>query len=213
MYLPKHFAEPDTKVLHHLIARQPLATLVTLQDGIVCADEIPFVLDAGAGAKGTLRAHVARANPLWQHAANTPVLVIFRGPQAYVSPSWYPSKSEHGKAVPTWNYVVLQARGNLRVIEQNPLWLRAQIEAMTQSQESRQAAPWHVADAPPDYLKQMMAAIVGIEISIETLSGKYKVSQNRSDADRAGVATGLHQASGDQAAEMAQLVQQTPLSR
>jgi transcriptional regulator len=209
MYLPKHFDESDTAVLHATMAAHPLATLVTLQDGLPCADEVPFVLDAAAGTKGTLRAHVARSSPLWQRAADTPVLVIFRGPQTYVSPSWYPSKTEHGKVVPTWNYVIVQARGRLRIIDQDPLWLRAQIETLTRSQEDHRATPWHVHEAPPDYLAQMMAAIVGIEISIETLTGKTKVSQNRSIADRAGVAAGLHQESGDQAAQMAQLVQQT----
>lgn len=208
MYCPRHFQEDHPELLHQLVADHPLGTLVTLQDGALTADEIPFLLDPEIGAHGTLRAHVARANPLWQRAANTPVLVIFRGPQAYVSPSWYPAKAEHGKVVPTWNYVVMQARGVLRVID-DARWLRAQIEALTCAQEDHRTAPWHVGDAPANYIDQMAAAIVGIEVSIETLAGKTKVSQNRTEADRAGVVAGLREQAGEQASAMADLVAKT----
>jgi transcriptional regulator len=206
VYLPNHFAEHRPEVLQALIAAQPLGALVTMQDGLPCADEVPFLFDGTSGPHGTLRAHVARANPLWQRAADTPVLVIFRGPQAYVSPSWYPSKAEHGKVVPTWNYVLVQARGRLRVIDQDPVWLRAQLDALTHLQESTQPQPWQVSDAPADYVGQMMRAIVGIEITLDSLVGKWKVSQNRTDVERAGVVAGLTAQSQEQSTRMAALV-------
>lgn len=209
MYLPKHFAETRAEVLHAVISAHPLASLVTVQDGLPCADEIPFML-AGNDAPATLRAHVARANPLWQRAANTPVLVVFRGPQAYITPSWYAAKAEHGKVVPTWNYVVVQARGTLRVIDDAD-WLRAQTEALTRSREDHRPAPWQVSDAPADYLAQMLRAIVGIEVTIASLTGKWKVSQNRNEADRVGVAIGLRQEPIEAAADMAALVSETRL--
>jgi len=212
MYLPKHFEETRPDVLHACIAANPLATLVTVQDGLPCADEVPFMLARGDGGADVLRAHVARANPLWQRAANTPVLLVFRGPQAYVTPSWYPAKAEHGKVVPTWNYVVVQARGTLRVID-DAAWLRTQVTALTHSREDARAAPWQVSDAPADYIAQMLRAIVGIEVTIETLTGKWKVSQNRNEADRAGVLAGLRQEPGDNAAQVAALVSRTLLNQ
>jgi len=205
MYLPKHFEETRPDVLHACIAANPLATLVTVQNGLPCADEIPCMLVRGESGADVLRAHVARANPLWQRAANTPVLLVFRGAQAYVTPSWYAAKAEHGKVVPTWNYVVVQARGTLRVMD-DANWLQAQVTALTRSREDARAAPWQVSDAPADYIAQMLRAIVGIEVTIETLTGKWKVSQNRSEADRAGVAAGLTREPGDAAAAMATLV-------
>jgi transcriptional regulator len=210
MYLPSHFSETRTEVLHNTLCQNPLGTLVAVVSGVATADEIPFVLAPERGTLGTLCGHVARANPLahlpsGQHQA----LVIFRGPQAYVSPGWYPGKVEHGKVVPTWNYVTVQARGQLRIIDQDPVWLREQLEALTHFQEGQRAAPWRVADAPPDYLAQMMRAIVGIEITLDTLLGKWKVSQNRSAADRAGLIQGLSDEPGEQATKMAQLLGQT----
>jgi len=205
MYLPKHFEETRPELLHACIAANPLATLVTVQDGLPCADEVPFMLARGDGGADVLRAHVARANPLWQRAANTPVLVVFRGPQAYISPSWYPAKAEHGKVVPTWNYVLVQARGTLRVMD-DAAWLRTQVTALTHAQEDQRTDPWQVTDAPADYVTQMLRAIVGIEVSIESLTGKWKVSQNRNEADRAGVAAGLAQEPGEQAAIMAEFI-------
>ncbi|MDD5028376.1 MAG: FMN-binding negative transcriptional regulator [Rhodoferax sp.] len=209
MYLPNHFVETRTEVLHTCLAAHPLASLVTVQDGLPHSDEIAFML--AADNPNTLRAHVARANPLWQRAANTPVLVVFRGPQAYITPSWYPAKAEHGKVVPTWNYVVVQARGILRVIDDAD-WLRAQVTALTHSQEGTRAAPWQVSDAPADYVAQTLRAIVGIEVTIEALTGKWKVSQNRNVSDRAGVVNGLHQEPSSQAAEMAALVSESLLT-
>jgi transcriptional regulator len=190
MYLPSHFEEHRPEVLHALLERHPFGTLVTEgPDGLV-ADTIPFILDAG-GAHGVLRGHVARANPVWRETRfERPVLVLFQGEQGYVSPGWYPSKQEHGKVVPTWNYVTVQARGTLRAID-DAEWLRGFVTRLTERHEAGRAAPWAVSDAPADYLQTMLRAIVGIEIELTALTGKWKLSQNRSAADRAGVVAGL----------------------
>jgi transcriptional regulator len=224
MYLPSHFAQTNPAVLHALVRQHPLGTLITVDaEGNPVADELPFVLDVpdvpgepgssprapnSPGPWGTLRGHVARANPLWRThpAATRPVLVIFRGPQAYVSPSWYPGKAEHGKVVPTWNYGVVQAQGTLRVHDGEPDWLRAQLHDLTNSQEAHRPAPWQVGDAPPDYVAQMMRAIVGLEITLTQLTGKYKYSQNHPPSSRAGVAAGLHAEPGEQARLVAGMV-------
>lgn len=216
MYLPAHFEERRADVLHELVRRHPLGQMITLDSGgALQADAIPFVLDpdphvaadaggdaagaAAAGAVGVLRGHVARANPVWREArTDVEALVVFQGPHGYVSPGWYPSKAEHGKAVPTWNYVTVQARGRLRAIE-DPEWLRALVTRLTQRHEAGQARPWAVTDAPADYIDAMLRAIVGVEITLTSLAGKWKVSQNRSAADRAGVVQALRGA-GDGAA-------------
>ena len=203
MYLPKHFAEERLEVLHAAIAANPLGTLVTLDHGELVADEIPFVLDPTTGGFGTLRGHVARANPLWaRHDPSAGVLVVFKGLQAYISPSWYATKAEHGKVVPTWNYIVVQASGRLQHKDGDSAWLRAQLDALTDSQENRLPHPWKVDDAPDDYIAQTMRAIVGIEIPIEALIGKWKISQNQPAANRESVATALQ----GHAAPMAQAV-------
>ena len=192
MYLPTHFAQTDPAALHALMRQHPLATLITEANGEPVADEVPFLFDPTQGPLGTLKAHVARANPLWQnHPLDRKVLAVFRGPQAYVSPSWYPAKREHGKVVPTWNYTVVQASGHLRVVDGDAAWLRAQLEALTQSQEGARAQPWQVDDAPADYIARMMGAVVGLEIEITTLVGKFKLSQNHPPEARHGVMQGL----------------------
>jgi transcriptional regulator len=195
MYQPKQFEVSELATLHSALRAHPLGTLVTLQDGELVADEVPFYLDATPRAEnqmGVLKAHVARANPLWQrHDAAHKVLVVFKGPQAYVSPSWYATKVEHGKVVPTWNYIVVQASGYLTHKDGDAAWLRAQLDALTDSQEGLRAAPWAVSDAPADYISHTMKAIVGIEIPIDTLTGKWKVSQNQPAANREGVLRGL----------------------
>ncbi|HEY4069158.1 MAG TPA: FMN-binding negative transcriptional regulator [Burkholderiaceae bacterium] len=195
MYLPKHFEESRPAVLHELIRAQPLGLLVTLADAGLQANTIPFILDPDpAGGPGILRAHVARANPLWRETrGEVESLVVFQGEQAYISPGWYPSKAEHGKVVPTWNYVMVQARGTLRAIDDAP-WLRAFVTRLTERHEAPLVKPWAVTDAPPDFIDTMLRAIVGIEIQLSALTGKWKVSQNRSAADRAGVAQGLRDA-------------------
>lgn len=205
MYLPRHFEETRAEVLHGLLHEHPLGLLVSHPGGVLRADSIPFLLDAQRGPQGTLVAHVARANTLWREAAGGDALVVFQGAQAYVSPSAYPSKAEHGKVVPTWNYMMVQARGRLRAIE-DPAWLHALVSRLTERHEANRAAPWQVTDAPADYVEKMLGAIVGIEIQIETISGKWKVSQNRSAADREGVARTLDAEGGDAAAAMARAV-------
>ena len=196
MYLPSHFEEQRPEVLHTLLRSHPLGLLVT-QDaaGAMAANSVPFLLDPDpAGGPGILRAHVARANPVWREArADVDSLAVFQGPQAYISPSFYASKAEHGKVVPTWNYVMVQARGRLRAID-DPAWLRAFVTRLTERFETPRAAPWAVSDAPADYVETMLRGIVGIEIVLSALTGKWKVGQNRSAADRAGVARGLEAA-------------------
>ena len=201
MYLPAHFAESRAEVLHALIRSHPLGLLVTQNgDGSIAANDIPFVLDASDdGSPGILRAHVARANPLWRTArGDVESLVVFQGPQGYISPAWYPAKAEHGKVVPTWNYVVVQARGALRAIDDRE-WLRAFVTRLTDRHESPRPAPWAVTDAPADYIDTMLGAIVGIEMPLTSLLGKWKMSQNRPATDREGVAQGLDREHGDPA--------------
>ena len=196
MYLPSHFEEKRPEVLHELLRTHPLGLLVTQGSaGELQANTVPFLLDADpAGGPGILRAHVARANPLWREArGDAESLVVFQGPQAYVSPSFYPSKAEHGKVVPTWNYVMVQARGSLRAID-DAGWVQAFVTRLTEHHESKRAKPWAVGDAPADYIALTLGAIVGIEIRLTSLTGKWKVSQNRSAADREGVARGLRDA-------------------
>jgi transcriptional regulator len=212
MYLPAHFVEARPDVLHALIAAHPLGMLVTLGADGLTANHIPFELDppaAGDGAGfGTLRAHVARANPVWQDFSRAvDALVIFQGPQAYITPSWYAeTKPQTGKVVPTWNYCVVHAHGPLHVID-DAAWVRALVERLTNRFEANRPAPWRVADAPADFIAKQLTAIVGIEIPIRRLVGKWKVSQNRSAADRAGVALGLGREAVPDAAAMAAWVQ------
>lgn len=205
MYLPKHFEQTDAQALHALMREHPLAALVSVQDGEPTADHVPLEFDA---ASDTLRGHVARANPLWRVAAGQPVLAVFTGPQAYVTPSWYPSKAETHKVVPTWNYTVVHAHGVLRAVQDAP-WLHALVSGLTAHHETPRAAPWAVSDAPDDHVQQLLRAIVGIEIPVQRLLGKWKVSQNRSEADRLGVAAGLAQGA-DEARAMAELVRRPP---
>ncbi|HYD81706.1 MAG TPA: FMN-binding negative transcriptional regulator [Paucimonas sp.] len=210
MYIPSHFEERRAEVLHRLVAEHSFGTLVTLGSGGLGANHLPFELDPGAGPLGTLRAHVARANPVWRDCAGeVEALAIFQGPGAYVSPSWYPAKQEHGKVVPTYNYIVVHAHGPIRVID-DPVWLKALIERLTDTHEAGRPVPWKVADAPADYIEKMLGAIVGIEIPISRLQGKWKASQNRGAADRRGVAQGLLAAGGEQAAAMAAAVMAMP---
>jgi len=204
MYLPKHFEETRPEVLHELIRTQPLGQLVTMTARGLEANAVPFVLDIDpSGGPGILRAHVARANPVWRDAnVDVEALVIFQGPQAYISPGWYPSKAEHGKVVPTWNYVTVQARGTLRAID-DAAWLRAFVTRLTAKHEAAQAKPWAVTDAPAEFVDTMLRAIVGIEVALTALTGKWKVSQNRPAADRAGVVAGLTAAGQIDAATVA----------
>jgi len=211
MYAPRHFEETRPEVLHELVRTHPLGMLITQDaDAILSANPVPFLLEHDDAGRAVLRAHVARANPVWQAARrDVDSLVVFQGPQAYVSPGWYATKAEHGKVVPTWNYVMVQARGRLQVHEDAP-WLLSLVTRLTQRHEAALPRPWAVADAPADFIDGMLRAIVGIEIPLDALVGKWKVSQNRSTADRAGVAAGLHEqgaASDGASVNMSKLVQ------
>ncbi|MCK9380381.1 MAG: FMN-binding negative transcriptional regulator [Sulfuritalea sp.] len=209
MYLPAQFEESRTEVLRELMREHPFATLVTHGADGLTANHLPLHLEPEIGPFGALQGHVARANRLWQQFADTEVLVIFHGPQVYVTPSWYETKREHGKAVPTWNYVVVHARGRLRAID-DPAWLVQQLETLVTHHEADFAEPWQIDDAPPDYIDKMMAAIVGIEITITELKGKWKVSQNQPAVNRAGVVAGLREQGTDAALQMAELVAGNP---
>lgn len=210
--MPSQFEESRPELLHELVRQHPLGLLITLADAGLQANPIPFLLDPGIdGGPAVLRGHVARANPLWREArSDVSALVVFQGAQSYVSPSYYPSKAEHGKVVPTWNYVTVQARGSLRAID-DPTWVHGLVTRLTERHEISRAAPWAVSDAPDDFIATILGAIVGIEITLTTLIGKWKVSQNRSAPDRDGVARGLREqaaCNGDSpAAAMAQWVE------
>jgi len=206
MYRPAHFQETRAEVLHALMRTHPLATLVWQGAGQLHADLLPLHFRATAQGAGVLRGHVARANPLWREIdPGSEVLAVFQGPQAYVSPSWYPGKQVHGKVVPTWNYAVVQARGVLEV-HPEPDWLHALVSELTDVHESRFARPWAVSDAPEDYVAGMLRAIVGIEIPLRQLDGKWKVSQNRAAEDRQGVIQALQSSASAAEQAMAELV-------
>jgi transcriptional regulator len=209
MYVPRHFAETRVDVLHDLIRRHPLGTLVVAGPAGMEAGHVPFEIDAQPAPFGTLRCHVARANPIWQQiAADRPVLVVFLGEQSYVSPSWYASKQENGKVVPTWNYAAVHASGTAKVLH-DAAWLRQMVEDLTNRYEQGRADPWHVSDAPGEYVEKLLGAIVGIEIPVTQLTGKWKMSQNRPVADRQGVVAGLERDGTPAAADVAALVKTT----
>ena len=188
MYQPAHFVEQDADALLALMQAVPLATLVR-GGAELAADVLPLEVER-VGEGWRITGHVARANALWREADGQPVLLVFQGLQAYVSPNWYPSKARHGKAVPTWNYTLVQVHGTLRAI-QDPEWLRTFVTRLTERHEGGRPAPWHVTDSPADYIDSMLEAIVGIEIEVTRLEGKFKLSQNRSAEDRPGVVLGL----------------------
>lgn len=207
MYSPQHFEETRTEILHALIAAHPLATLVTLTGHGLEANAIPLLLRHDGSPFGTLVGHVARANPLWREfEPSVEALAVFQGPNAYITPAWYATKLETGKVVPTWNYVVVQAHGRLRSID-DPAWVRALLDELTARHESPRPAPWSVDDAPADYIHALLRAIVGIDMPVARIAGKWKLSQNQPAANRAGVVAGLSQSTAPDAAAMAALVQ------
>jgi transcriptional regulator len=205
MYQPPHFREDRRDVQHALIKNHSLGLLITAGPGGLQANFIPFLIDAATSDHGTLRAHLARANPqLRELAAVDECLVVFQGAQTYVSPSLYPTKQETGKVVPTWNYITVHAWGRPQVMD-DAAWIRDQIEDLTRHKEAARAAPWQVSDAPEAFLAAQIKGIVGLQIPIARIEGKWKVSQNRTAADQAGVAEGLRGAS-EEADVMAALV-------
>jgi transcriptional regulator len=208
MYLPKQFEETDLNILHGLIKSHPFAALVTYGDSGLEVNHLPFLVDSDRGEFGTLRGHVARANPVWrQLSATSETIAVFQGPECYISPGWYPSKQEHGKVVPTWNYAVVHAHGVAHAIEDGA-WLLQLVSELTDTHEAASALPWKVTDAPAEFIDKLIESIVGIEIPISRINGKWKVSQNRPPADRLGVIAGLATRQDESSTAMAGLVQQ-----
>ena len=214
MYTSAAFAEPDPSVMLAFIEAHPLGALVTATCAAgapqLLATHLPLVLDRTRGAHGVLQGHVARANP---HAsvstgngADPEALVIFTGPDAYVHPGWYPSKREHGRVVPTWNYVAVHAAGPLRLID-DAEWLLQHLAVLTGRHEASQSRPWSIGDAPPEYIERTVREIVGVEIEIARLEGKWKMSQNRPAADIDGVVTGLRSSHSSEEHAVAALVE------
>jgi transcriptional regulator len=188
MYLPPHFDIPNSELHFDLIENNPLGILISNGERGLMADHVPFYLDRN---QNKLLAHVAKANPQWRNiASNGAVLVVFQSGDHYITPSWYASKQEHGKVVPTWNYVAVQVTGTAKVVD-DPTWLRDQIDRLTDRHEYTRARPWSTNDAPSEFVAGQLKGIIGLEIAINSTAGKWKVSQNRNDMDRLGVAEGL----------------------
>lgn len=207
MYIPKQFEEPRVEVMHELIRAYPLATLVIHCSSGLNANHIPLYLSELPTPYGKLQGHVARANQLLDELANEiEALAIFHGPNAYITPSWYATKKETGKVVPTWNYAVVHAYGFLRIID-DASWLRAQLAALTSHNETSFPEPWAVSDAPSDHIEQIMAAIVGVEMIITRLHGKWKVSQNQPAHNQASVISGLRESGLSGSESMAALIE------
>jgi transcriptional regulator len=220
MYTPNSFHENRPEVLHELIRAYPLGAIVTQTASGLDANHIPFYFDpqvnsqgesasefqGALSGKGSLLGHVARQNPIWQNLQEgTRVMVLFQGPSAYISPSWYPTKMEHGRVVPTWNYVVVHVHGILRVHD-DPNWVWRQMNLLTRQMENSREAPWAVSDAPMEYLDRLMAGIVGMELIIDRIEGKWKVSQNQQPANRAGAIAGLEATGEPSCLEMARIM-------
>ena len=207
MYIPKDFEQPSIEAMHALISTNLFATLVTSGPNGLCANHIPMELQEAPGPYGKLIGHVARANPVWQEASNNQeAMVIFQGVNTYITPSWYPTKEESGKVVPTWNYAVVHAHGQISTID-DANWVKAHIEKLTNRQESSFAQPWAISDAPSEFIDKIITGVVGIEIVITRLEGKWKVSQNRSESDRSGVVHGLRDTGTPDALQMAEYIE------
>lgn len=210
MHVPNKFKETNVETLHTLIRSHPLGTWIapTGNENEFDVNHIPFVLDNTHGEYGVLQGHVNRANPIWKSLVTEKnSVVVFQGAETYITPSWYASKHEHGKAVPTWNYVVVHAHGNARVISDKD-WLLEHLNALTDGQELNQSQPWKVSDAPKDFTERMLKGIVGIEIPICTLLGTWKTSQNKQQSDKEGVINGLNLNDDSNSKEMASYVSQ-----
>lgn len=191
MYIPAHFLIQNLQDLHTIIREHPLGALVTLGPDGLDANHIPFEFDASQGAHGLLTAHVARANPVWQQCQEgADVLVIFRGNESYISPNWYPSKHETHRQVPTWNYEVVHVHGRLTVMDQEK-FVRGVVARLTREHEASEPRPWKMGDSPPEYIAQMLKAVVGIQVEIQRIEGKAKLSQNREARDRLNAADTL----------------------
>jgi transcriptional regulator len=193
VYVPDHFRESRIDVIQAFVDKHPLATLVANTTDGLTANHIPLQSTLHTDGTGLLRGHIARANSLWRRLENdAAVLAIFTGADTYVSPNWYPSKQEQGKVVPTWNYATVHLKGTIRFIDNAP-WLRDFVGKLTDIHEQPRTHPWHVTDAPDDYIEGMLRAIIGFEVKVSSTVGKFKGSQNRSTADRGGVGAGLRE--------------------
>ena len=207
MYVPPHFKEDRLPVLHDAIRRSRIATLVTLSSAGLIASHVPMLLDPAPTPYGTLRGHVARANAQWRDGlSEVQALAIFMGPEAYISPAWYATKPADGKVVPTWNYVAIHAYGAVEFFD-DPARLLALVTALTETHEGRRAAPWAVSDAPSDYIAARLKGIVGFDLPIARLEGKWKMSQNQPAANRTGVAEGLLREGGPSEAAVGAIIQ------
>jgi transcriptional regulator len=207
MYIPQANKEGRLPILHKLMEDQPFASLVTMGASGLFASHIPMVLERNGTALGLLKGHLSRANPQWRDfSPSVESLAIFVGPQHYITPNWYPEKEANGKVVPTWNYAVVHAYGHLKVIEDSE-WLMAHLNTLTTIHEAGSPAPWKVSDAPSDYIASLARGIVGLEMVIERIEGKWKVSQNRSEQDRHGVADGLAELNTTESLAMKALVE------
>jgi transcriptional regulator len=210
MYLPSHFAETRIPVLHDAIRRIAIGTLVTQGATGMEASHIPMLVDAEPAPYGTLRGHIARSNPQWKNAAaDTSALIMFLGPNAYVTPSWYETKRLTGKVVPTWNYIAVHVTGTPRFFTDREPLLEI-VTRLTEIHEGKREKPWAVTDAPADYIEAMLKAIIGFELPIATLEGKWKLSQNKSAGDIAGLRAGLGAESGDDHAALAAIMDAAP---
>jgi transcriptional regulator len=204
MYLPPHFEETRPEVLRGLILAHPLAALITLGPDGLTANHLPMLYDPEPSP--ILRGHLARANRQWRNfQADIEALAIFQGPQAYISPNWYPTKQEHGRVVPTWNYAVVHVYGKLSVFSE-PDRLRTFLDRLTAAHEATQPKPWMPADAPPDYIEGLLRGIVGIELAVTRIEGKWKMSQNQPPENREGAASSLETTHDGQSREVARLI-------
>jgi transcriptional regulator len=212
LYEPLFHRNGHLPELHALIKERVFGLLISNGGEGLVANSVPFVLDSAASRLGTLKVHIARANPQWRDLQEQPdALVVFQGHDHYITPSWYETKRETGKVVPTWNYTMVQAKGRAKVMDD--AWLARQIEELTRTLESRREQPWAVGDAPADFVAMQRRAIVGIEIEILDIRGKWKTSQNRNAADRAGVASGLDALGDKESQAMADIVRETSRGR
>ena len=206
MYIPKFNQETRLDVMHALIEAQPFATLVTMSGSGLFASHLPMVLERGEGTYGTLRGHLSRANNQWRDLSpSVEALAIFSGDHHYISPNWYPEKTEDGKVVPTWNYAVVHAYGPLRIIE-DPAWLLSHLTTLTTQHEAGSPEPWQVSDAPADYIASQIKGIVGLEVTLSRIEGKWKVSQNKSERTRHAVEQSLEDLHTPEALAMRDLV-------
>lgn len=210
MYVPKHFREEDQNRLLQYIDNYSFGMLVVADEAGIEVNHVPFhLIRGGEDAVGYLQCHLARANPIWRRVqGGARVLAVFQGPNAYISPSWYPTKAETGRVVPTWNYLAVHVQGAARIVEDSD-WLARHVRDLTDRHEAGMDAPWSVDDAPAEFTERLLDAIVGVEITIETLTGKLKASQNQPERNREGVRRGLESSDGSQAQAMAPFLEST----